>query len=290
MQPSLQHCCSGRQVRPQPFSGGCGFFVVLVLIFREGVRQLELRDVTRELLKAVEVESGFSAHVREEPGLTTLATVRMARLPLPAHVISYRPDGKRFMDYLVCYQCGFVLRHYEAPAEARGVVVAAAAGERAVREALGELAGLALVAEQSELARIFLGGLITHVRSAPVGLRVAAWLSEYYPALQEQQREVVALELAEAKETLHAQYREITPEAVYRPMQVINAAHALFWAERLGRRELAAPYRVAGYDVGGEALLKLWGEIPVGPAYDRALIDAWGAHLGILGWYDWALL
>ena len=82
--------------------------------------------------------------------------------------------------------------------------------------------------------------------------------------------------------------REVTPEAVYRPTQAINAAYALFWAERWGRRELAAPYRFAGHDAAGGALLTLWHEMPAEPEYDRALVDAWGAQLGILGWYAWA--
>lgn len=248
---------------------------------------MEPREVTRELLKAVELESGLPAHVREDPNLMTLATVRVARAPLPVHVVSYRPDGKRFLDYLVCYQCGFVLRHYAAPPEARGVVVATAEGERAVREAVRALGVLETEAEQNELARMLLAGLITHLRSIPIGLRVAAWLAENYPALQEQQQQVVAAELAEAKETLAARYRELTPPAVYAPLQAISAAQALFWAARLGRRELAAAYQFAGHAEAGAALLQSWAEIPSGPEYDRALVDAWGAQLHVLGWYDW---
>ena len=249
---------------------------------------MEPRAVTRELLKAVEVESGFPAHVREDPNLTTLATVRVARAPLSMHVISYRPDGKRFLDYLVCYQCGFVLRHYAAPPEARGVVVATAEGERTARAAVRELGVLETEAEQNELTRILLGGLITHLRSVPIGLRVAAWLAEHYPALWEQQQQMMTAELAEAKETLAARYRELTPPAVYAPLQAINAAYAQYWAERLGRRELAAAYRFAGHVEAGAALLQSWAEIPGGPEYDRALVDAWGAQLHIMSWYDWA--
>ena len=248
---------------------------------------MELRDVTRELLKAVETESGFPVHVREDANLATVASVRLARDPLPAHMISYRPDGKRVLDYLICYQCGFVLRHFAAPPEARGDARSTVAGEAAVHELVRDLAGPEAAA-QAELTHLYLGGLITHVRSIPVGLRVAAWLNEHYPVLCEQQEEAVLVELAEAKVTLETRIREVTPEAVYRPTQAINAAYALFWAERWGRRELAAPYRFAGHDAAGGALLKLWHEVPAGPEYDRALVDAWGAQLGILGWYAWA--
>ena len=63
----------------------------------------------------------------------------------------------------------------------------------------GILAGPGEAAAQAELTHLYLGGLITHVRSIPVGLRVAAWLAEYYPVLREQQEEAVLRELAEAQ-------------------------------------------------------------------------------------------
>ena len=45
---------------------------------------MEPRDVTRELLKAVEAESGFPVHVREDPDLPTVASVRLGKT-LPQH-------------------------------------------------------------------------------------------------------------------------------------------------------------------------------------------------------------
>ena len=161
---------------------------------------MEPRDVTRELLKAVETESGFPVHVREDADLATVASVRLARDPLPAHMISYRPDGKRVLDYLICYQCGFVLRHFAAPPAARGDARSTVAGEAAVHELVRDLAGPE--GAQAELTLLYLGGLITHVRSIPVGLRVAAWLAEHYPVLREQQEEAVLRELAEAQVSL----------------------------------------------------------------------------------------
>jgi hypothetical protein len=48
------------------------------------VQQLEPRDATRELLKAVEAESGFPVHVREDPDLPTVVLVRLGKT-LPQH-------------------------------------------------------------------------------------------------------------------------------------------------------------------------------------------------------------
>ena len=86
------------------------------------------RDVARELLKAVEAESGFPVYVREGVNQATVTSLRLARDPLPAHMIAYQPAGKRVLDYLICYQCNFLLRHSATPSEARGNVTAPIGG------------------------------------------------------------------------------------------------------------------------------------------------------------------
>jgi hypothetical protein len=48
------------------------------------VQQLEPRDVTRELLKAVQVEPGCPVHVREDANLATVVLVRLGKT-LPQH-------------------------------------------------------------------------------------------------------------------------------------------------------------------------------------------------------------
>ncbi len=47
---------------------------------------MESREVTRELRRAAEIESGFPAHMREEPGLQTMAAVRRLTTVTPTHV------------------------------------------------------------------------------------------------------------------------------------------------------------------------------------------------------------
>jgi hypothetical protein len=57
------------------------------------VQQLEPRDVTRELLKAVEVESGFPVHVREDVKLATVASVQLGKT-LPQHTWPKEAHGR----------------------------------------------------------------------------------------------------------------------------------------------------------------------------------------------------
>ncbi len=253
---------------------------------------MPLQQVTHEFLTLVERETGYPARLIEDPNLPTLAKVQMARGTVPAHFIQYKPTRDESLDYLICYQCGYILRLFETPPGERYDLGVKLAKEAEVVQLLtgpaGKLARFGVTAAQAgQLAGVYLGGLLTHLRSIPIGMRVAEWLAENYPALRASQRATVLKELAEAKGSLQGQVREITPDEIYLPTMAINAAHAMFWAERYGRRELSAPYRSYGYDAGGRALLKLWRAAPADPAHDRELVDSWAAQLGLTGWYEW---
>ncbi len=253
---------------------------------------MKLRDTTRALLRHVETETGFPVEVIEDASQSSLATVHMARDPMPCHVIRYRPAADPVPDYLVCYQCAFILPFFPPPPKQPLDLSLAPAGREAVLQALRSpgasfaqhsLSQSRLAEFQAQLCQ----GLLVHLRSIPIGLRVAAWLAQRYPELREAQQIVVLRELGEAKATLAPHIREATPPVIYRPIQAINAAYAFYWAEQYGRRELAGPYRGADFEAEGRTLLHIWQELPDDPSSDRALIDAWATHLGLTGWYEW---
>jgi hypothetical protein len=52
---------------------------------------LELRQITREIIKSVEEISGLPVQVLEDPKLNTIAAVRMARGTMPAHIVLFKP-------------------------------------------------------------------------------------------------------------------------------------------------------------------------------------------------------
>jgi len=213
-------------------------------------RKLELRQITREILKSVEETSGLPVHVIEETKLGTLATVRMARGTMPAHVVLYKPMPGEPPDYLICYQCGFVLRKLAVPAELRFDLVDTTAAVDYVRTAMLAPDGVArkynLQEPQiAELQNQWLQGLRIHLLSIPLGMRVAQWLANTYPELQAAQQVQVLRELAEAK---------------------------------------------ASYDLPparANDLLAIWRELPDDPAHDVALVDRWAGALGLADWCAW---
>ena len=253
---------------------------------------MNLRQTTRDIIGLVEERSGFPVQVLEDPDLPVIAQVRMARGTAPSHFVFYKPSEGESPDYAICHQCGFILRHFANPPERRFELAGAPTGQAEVEKAVlapdGPARRFQLGRDDiTQLRSHLMSSILVHLRSVPIGLRISVWLADSYPELAAVQRANVAAELALAKETLKPATREATPDVVYRPAEIINTAFALFWAQRYGQPEIAEPYRYAGYGKDGQALLKIWNELPDDPLNDKELVDTWADYLGIRTWYTW---
>jgi hypothetical protein len=89
---------------------------------------LSLLPTTRKFLALVESETGYPVKVLEDPNPPTLASVRIARGTVPAQFLTYEPTRDESLDYMICYQCSFVLRLFETPPEQRFDFAGAPAG------------------------------------------------------------------------------------------------------------------------------------------------------------------
>jgi hypothetical protein len=76
--------------------------------------KMSFRAATRDVIKRVETTTGRPVLVQADPSLSVLATVKMARGTAPAHLVRFKP-GSTAPDYLVCFQCGFILRLFANP-------------------------------------------------------------------------------------------------------------------------------------------------------------------------------
>jgi hypothetical protein len=248
--------------------------------------------VTRDLLAMVEDETGYPVRLVAEPKLPVLSRVEIARNVMLAHSVLYRPADDESIDYLICYQCGFVLRLFDNPPDSRYEYVPSAKGRAAVRRLVADQGGNAVKSRRSvgqleEMASTFLQGLVARLYSVPVGLRVAEWILENYPELQAGQRIAVLREVSDAQATLQPEVRERTPTQIFDAVQAINAAQGMYWAEQPGMREVASPFRMAGYQRAGRALLDIWRDSPSDPGRDCELVDSWADALHIAGWGAW---
>jgi hypothetical protein len=231
--------------------------------------------------------------VKEDPDIPTLANIRIARGNLPAHILTFRPGAKNEApDFAICWQCALALRMFECPPEKRFLIASSPEGDQAVENILRSPNGIAQKYQINEMQldsfkSQLLGGLITHLRSVPIGLRVSERLTLDYPNLLELEAKHVEKELALAKETRTANVKAVIPAEIYDITQYINAAYAIYWAGRLEKPSISNPFRLEGFDVHGQKLLDIFENVPNDPTNDYELIDRWADYLDIRSWYTW---
>ena len=229
-------------------------------------------------------------HVMEDATLPLIATVTLAQPSVPVHVLRYNPALIRHPEYLVCFQCGFIIRAYEVPPDQRYEVVS---NERGRREAASLITKHLrkkgkLPLPQDVLASLheqLLNGLIVQLRSIPIGLRIDRWLYDEYPALKELQKEAAMKQLQDNTTTLRPDIAAFAPNQIHRPSLAMNAAYAEFWARLYEEPQLSLPYKATGQLESGLQLLSLLDAVPSDAAHDRQLIDRWAESLGINNWY-----
>jgi hypothetical protein len=95
---------------------------------------MTLREVTRTVIKRVEDASGCPVVVSEDASLKTLAASRIARGTNKIHLISFNPSVVSEPDYLICFQCGFILRLFGVPAADRFDLVGTVEGKQIVNQ------------------------------------------------------------------------------------------------------------------------------------------------------------
>lgn len=262
----------------------------LISVSQNGAH-MTLSETTRQVLRLVQDRSGIPVHVEPDLSLpgTILARVVMARGALALHRVSYRPDSSSPPDYLICAQAGFILRLFDTPPEKRFDFAASPEGDAAIERLVkAHPVGKALPPQAlPQLCQILRDGLLNHLRSIPLGMRVDRWLATEFPALAELQQASILRQLQDSVATLEPQHRQVSPQKIYAATEAVSAAFAAYWAGRLNQPQLALPFKAAGYLQAGQELLAIWESTPDVAENDRVIIDAWAEKLGIAGWYQW---
>jgi len=253
---------------------------------------MKLRDTTRKIISQLEEKSGYPVQVMEDSSLSTFAVIRIARGNMPAHVLKYKPLTPPPVDYTICWQCSLALRLFEREPEQRFQIASTQETSQLLEKILYAPNGLAhklglAKAQIDSLRDQLLQGLITHLYSVAVGLRVSESLTIDYPELLDLEAQHIENELTLNHESLSERVREMMPREVYEATHKINTAYALYWSTRLEKPEIVNPYRVRGFESAGNELLQIFESVPNDPAHDYELVDEWAEALGIRDWYIW---
>jgi len=254
---------------------------------------MKLRDTTRKIISRLEEISGYPVQVVEDKNLATFASLKIARGPLPAHILSFNaPPHDSSLDFIICWQCALVLRLFERKADQRFQIASSPESSQQLDTILYAPNGVVTKygldqAHAVALRDQLLQGLIVHLYSVAVGLRVSEKLTLDYPELLEVEAEHVQRELSTNHAGLSNQVRETLPHEVFDATHKLNAAYALYWSQRLEKPEIVNPYRSYGFESAGNQLLKIFESIPDDAGYDYELVDKWAESLGIRDWYVW---
>jgi hypothetical protein len=244
-----------------------------------------------KVLKQVESLSGKPVHIEAITNLppNILANVRMARGGLPFHMVEYQASLGASPDYVIVYQCGFIIRRHAVDANNRQDFIATPEGEAVVRDwaTNNQKSAKPSQANATGLIRFLHSGLLSQVRSIPVGLRVDSWILQEFPDLLPLQEKALSKQLNDNASALRPDVQAAMPEQALAINISMNAAFAFFWAERLNQPQIALPYQSTGYVERGMKLLDIFNRIPTDSSQDTALIDAWADTLGMRNWYRW---
>ena len=252
---------------------------------------MSLLPYTIEVIRQVETLSGIPVEIRADANLpgSHLAEVRMARGESKSHLVLYKPNGVEAPDYLICYQCGFVLRLFKNKPGERFDLSSTAEGEAEVLKTVTAMHGKRGVPAQAtqELATFIYSSHLRQLRSYPIGFRVDRWIRDTAPELVELQKNAAFRQLQDNAAIFRPEVSQTIPERSLKLNHTLNAAFAIFWADILGQPDFLRPYQSTGFLEPARKLIALSDSTMDDPASDCALVNSWAKELGMMNWYRW---
>ncbi|MEN9502390.1 MAG: hypothetical protein RI964_1675 [Pseudomonadota bacterium] len=241
---------------------------------------------TQSLIDQATAISGYGFDIIYDMSLPVASSVKMAgREGRERHEIVLRlPSDEN--NYLIAWQAAFILHQYQTPETERTNLQPNTAYLANVKNDLLQMHPGIPLAQRDAFTDHVLGGILTQLRSTPIGMLVDLHLHREYPELHATQRQSLINQVVE-----HVACLQLTPDmfprTVVRANQAMNAAQALMVAELFEIPDLFEPYRTIGLEAAAAILLEPCQHQVFDDTKDRELIDIWGRNLGIEKWYRW---
>lgn len=156
---------------------------------------MSLGPISQQFIREVEAATGRPVDVAADDQLQPplLARVQIARKGIPVHRVSFHPNASAMVDYLIAFQCSFVLRAHSIPQAMRFDLSDAPS---ASVETLGWVRAFPPSASlptdrQVAFADFLRTSLLTMLRSIPIGLRIDRDLRTRFPNLRSAQEQAI---------------------------------------------------------------------------------------------------
>lgn len=252
---------------------------------------MALLPETQEILNLVQERSGVPIEVLPDAQLQVYAKITVAKPGWPAHILRVKPSNQP-ADYVIAFECGFILRLLQNPPESRFDL----AGKEEAKRNLSTILtrpnspilklGLPLQAIPQFADQLY-SGLLTQIRSMPIGMRIDSWIQQHYAGLRELQEASIAEQQRTNLRALDPKMRSMAPKKVYDANVTMNAAYALFFEREFNQSGFSLAYRTSGFERGGNLLLDKFDSINDDPLHDCELVDTWAHELKVRDWYQW---
>ncbi len=228
--------------------------------------------------------------VHRDPSCAGHASISIASVDAPAHLLRYKPEFESELPYLSAFQCGMALRSIQAKTANRfDLASAPAMGQEAkhlIEEHLRKTGSDMPILMVPQLCQQLGHGLGLQLRSMPIAIRVDEWLYRDYPDLADLQRKSIQRQLQEAMHALGPSVRAFAPQRIIDANVGMSSAFAKFWAATWNEPEVALPFTSAGYGKIGDELLGLVHSLDRSPDGDRELVNQWAERLGLASWFQ----
>jgi hypothetical protein len=247
-----------------------------------------LQDSTYGLLSEAESKGGVPIQIRTDSTLSTLSTVRFSRSAGFPHQILIAVKGERIADYLVVFQAGFLLRMLELDPSQRMLFASTAQASKQIERLLSSARFRNLPSTQFTAIRDQIAdGLLTQLRSVPLGMRVDEWIYTNFPSLNGQQRAAIQIQISENAQALSPQVLNTFPAGISDRSAAMSIAQAQFWSDLTGEREFIQPYQQRQQYSMAQALIAAVHDVASAPENDYRLVETWAEKLDMIGWYQW---
>jgi len=215
----------------------------------QGVIPLDLIELQREFIGRVEAASGKPVILQSDPKFAGHATIKIASMDQPAHLLLYKPEQESVLPYLLAFQCEFALRTIRAAPSTQFNLASKPNMQQEVLELMqrhhqdkDDIPRDAV----PQLAKRFGNGLGLQLRSMPITMRIDKQLHDAHPELADLQHKSIDLQLQENMGALSPRSKVIAPDEIIRPNASMNAAFAKFFAGLWNAPMVFAPYVAAG--------------------------------------------
>ncbi len=242
---------------------------------------------TQALLDKATQISGHGFDIVYDLNLPVASSVRLAgKEGRQRHEIVLRlPSDEN--NYLIAWQAAFVLHQFQIPETESANLQPSPSQLAAIKSKLLEMHPSIPIKQRDAFTDHVIGGVLTQLRSVPLGLLVDIQLHRDHAELHATQSQSLIHDVVSNIACLQLT-PEMFPRTLVRANQVMNATHALMVAELFALPSLFEPYQTVGMEPAARLLLDVCMNQIFDDTTDRELIDFWGRNLGIDKWYRWA--